>query len=259
MQTRTNGSGAHGGEDKQVDKYALSIETANGSCWRTLQWYVKRTQADVLCLQEHRISDPKKIAAASRWCRNNGWKSVWSTANPSDAGGEASGGTAILCRAKHLGLAPAEDLLEPTARTVGAKLDFPGGRRLLVVAAYLQCTIGSKDQNLKVLESIAEAKRAWKGPMVAGGDFNDIPASMIAAGVQESMSVKVVAPDTALGTCRTAKSARTIDYFLVSNDIACGIENVATKPSLRLAPHTPVRLDFLPNLTSLCKLQLQKP
>ena len=62
-----------------------------------------------------------------------------------------------------MGLASAEDFLTPDARMIAGKVDFPGGRRLLVVSAYLQCSIGLKDANLEILQSIGEAraKTSW--------------------------------------------------------------------------------------------------
>jgi hypothetical protein len=156
-----------------------------------------------------------------------------------------------------MGLAPADDMLDKTAGTVAAKLDFPGGRRTLVIASYFECSIGMKEQNLTLMTTIAEAKEKWKGPMIMGADFNEVPAGVIAAGFQQSMDSKVVAPSTHMGTCRTAKGARTIDYFIVSNDIAAGIRDINIEPSLRMAPHVPVRLNFHPCLTSLCRQKIQ--
>ena len=119
--TRINAGGPPKGKAPRPDEFELSVETVNGTCWRSLQSYVENSQAHVLCLQEYRIADPRKLAAASRWCANNGWKSVCLPALPSSDGGEASGGTAILASASHLGLAEAEDHLERSHRVVGAQ------------------------------------------------------------------------------------------------------------------------------------------
>ena len=70
---RIDASQSNGNADQRKAEYALSIETVNGTCWRSLQRYIKRAKSDVLCLQEHRISDQRKLNAASRWCANNGW------------------------------------------------------------------------------------------------------------------------------------------------------------------------------------------
>ena len=86
---------------------------------------------------------------------------------------------------------------------------------MLVISAYLQCSIGLKDNNLTIMEDISDATKRWNGPMVTGADFNEVPSIFIAAGYQNSMGVKVVAPNTNLGTCRTARGSRIIDFFLV--------------------------------------------
>ena len=117
----------------------------------------------------------------------------------SDCGGEASGGTAVLARAGHLGLTTAEEHLEQSLRALAAKLDFPGGRRTLVIAAYLRCTIGLKDDNLDLLDSFGAAARSWAGPFVVGADFNADPQAAIASGIEHSMKAKVVAPDAPPG------------------------------------------------------------
>jgi hypothetical protein len=44
-ESRINGAGAKGGIDKRVNDYALTLETANGSCWRTLQRYINKNKS----------------------------------------------------------------------------------------------------------------------------------------------------------------------------------------------------------------------
>ena len=42
-QLRINGSGAHGKGFKADEEFALAVEGANGSCWKTLRNYIKKT------------------------------------------------------------------------------------------------------------------------------------------------------------------------------------------------------------------------
>ena len=259
QRTRIDASSPCGDAQKRQDHFALSIEAINGSCWRTLQDQIKRAHSEALLLQEHRLACPKKLAAATRWCLNNGWKAVFSPAVESTEGGEPSGGVAILVRASLMGLAEAPEILEPTHRAIAAKVDFPGGRRTLLISTYFRHTIGLKDDNLTLLEQIGAATSLWAGPSIVGGDFNTTPATLAASGVDISMRAKIFAPAHPMGTCRKPTSNRVIDFFLVSNDIADGVESVETVELSGMSPHVPVKMAFLPKLASLCTRHLRKP
>ena len=168
----------HGDAAKKRSNYALKLETINGNSWGTLRGCLKKTAAHVVCIQEHRLHTQAQIDAASRWCLNNGWKSVCSKANTCDDSDEGSGGVAVLDSKDHIGLALAEDLLSPTARCVAAKVDVPGCRRLLVTSAYFRCTAGFKHDNVQCLKPLLRLQRpglAWPGPTALGADFNTTP------------------------------------------------------------------------------------
>ena len=118
---RTNASGAHGNACNRKESYELSTATVNRTCWRSAKKYIrKRAKAEVIFLQEHKLCSAAEIAKASAWCLRNGWKSVWSLAEPSACDGEASGGTAVLAR-EHLGPTYAKDYLESSPRRCAAK------------------------------------------------------------------------------------------------------------------------------------------
>ena len=88
----------------------------------------------------------------------------------------------MLARAGHLGLTDAEEHLEQSHRAVAAKLEFPGGRRTLVIA-FFRCTIGIKDDNIDLLDSFGAAARSWAGPFVVWAGFNTDPQAVAASGV----------------------------------------------------------------------------
>ena len=151
-----------GGKDKDsAEEYALSVVAANGTSWPSLQKFILPCEAEVILGQEHRLPQ-RKITAASRWCENHGWKSIWSAANPSELGGDASGGTFILAR-KHLGFAAAEDLLVPSARAVAAKLDFPGGGELCSPQSA-SAQSASRPRILSCLVTSEERSESGKAP-----------------------------------------------------------------------------------------------
>jgi endonuclease/exonuclease/phosphatase (EEP) superfamily protein YafD len=220
--------------------------------------YLRRSNADVVLGQEHRLASAAKIAAASRWCKNNGWKSIWAPAIASTKGGEASGGTVIFARS-HLGLAKAEDVLELSERAIAAKLDYPGGRRLLLVSIYCKCSIGLKGENVELLGKIGQAVESWGGPAILGGDFNMLPSTLQQAGYDKKLKGKVIATTSPIGTCDGILGARTIDYFVATGGMEEAIESVSIVHNAGLAPHRPVFLKLHPKSASLRARKLRKP
>ena len=193
-------SGSHGDISNKKQPYSLTVATANTTCWASARKYlVKRATAQVICLEEHKLCTKAEIDEASEWCARHGWKSIWGPANPSTEGGEASGGTAVLAR-DHLGLVGADTLLDPSARVCAAKPDFPGGRRTLVIATYLKCSVGLNQENVRLLGAIGSAISRWGGQAIVGGDFNNVPDDMAASGIADAMGTRVVAPFAPRGT-----------------------------------------------------------
>ena len=294
---RRNTAGSHGKADNKQDTYGLSVATANTTCWKSARKYLsKRAKAEVICLQEHKLCTKEELAEASQWCARNGWKSIWSPASPSSDGGEASGGTAIVAR-DHLGLTDAHSLLEPSDKACAAKLDFPGGRRTLVVSAYLKCSVGLNQENLRTLNAIGSAVTSWKGSAIVGGDFNNLPEDVAASGIAAAMGTVVVAPIAPRGTCASslkkedkpkadsdqlqadlpregvveehpddnhgngnlARGGRIIDFFLVSKDMSQCIKQISVDYNSGLSPHRPVLLQFDKQISSLKARTLKLP
>ena len=83
-------------------KQNLLFETTNATGWTAALERAKQTDADVLCLQEHR-TPLGLIAERSQQLKKLGWKSTWSpaieTADPESPDGRCtSGGVAVLVR-----------------------------------------------------------------------------------------------------------------------------------------------------------------
>ena len=69
---RANLTGAHGDIKNKVNEYALTVITANVSCWKSAQRFLtKYRSAEVVLIQEHKISSPRKLAGfqlgAQQW------------------------------------------------------------------------------------------------------------------------------------------------------------------------------------------------
>ena len=62
----------HSRKHKQSPR--LKITTYNGSCWESLKAYLRYTQSNVVCVQEHRLG-PNGIVEGHLWARKMGWSS----------------------------------------------------------------------------------------------------------------------------------------------------------------------------------------
>ncbi len=85
------------------------------------------------------------------------------------------------------------------------------------------------------------------------------PPDFALTGFEAQMGATVLAPGTARGTFRTARSSSLLDYFVVSNRTATAVQSVATVEAAGTKGHTPVILTFRPKVTSLRALHLRRP
>ena len=76
------------------------------------------------------------------------------------------------------------------------------------------------------MQQLGEARKQWAGPVVIGSDFNTTPDAVRASGIEEPLQMLVTAPESIEGTCKSQHGGRTIDFFLVSRDIAQGLKDV---------------------------------
>ncbi len=266
-----NRGGCSADEPPQREPWALEVLTANTTGWGPLQRLLASTDAQVVLAQEHELRG-QEIAEASDWAIRRGWKSLWVEASVTEAGGR-SGGVAILAR-DYLGLSPppwGDPQIVP-ARAIAAKLEAPGCRPTVVMSTYLIDGIGPAAANRHILARIgdrlqslghdggdANCRHAGPMPYLVGGDFNMTPAVLAGTGITQRINASLVAPRAARGTCRTAKSARTLDYFLVSGGMEQGIRAVTVGDNSIIKTHAPVTLAFRPRLTTLRALALRVP
>ncbi len=245
---------------EQSDQFALAVEAANTTGWKGLQRRLVASSAHALLAQETWVTQDA-IPAASAWALRRGWKSVWTAAQPGPNGG-ASGGTAIFVR-DYLGLRypPGSTHEWCPGRAVAGILDAPCHRPMLLVSCYLVHGIGPAQANLELLATIGERRQAMRceHELLLGGDLNMDPPDFALTGFEAQMGATVLAPGTARGTFRTAKSASLLDYFVVSNRTATAVQSVATVEAAGTKGHAPVLLKFRPKATSLRALHLRRP
>jgi len=194
------------------------FETSNGTGWLPLLERIKATTADVLFLQEHRITEDQ-IAEKSSVLAEMGWRSAWPPAvRTSEDHNDArctSGGTAILTR-WYIGLGPADEskpkefALQP-GRLTAAAIHVPGLCRIVVYAAYFVCGVGWSALNRDLADIIARHCIGHGRPWIIGADWNMDPDELAQTGFPDNISATILAP-TNEDTCVSPGCSRTLDF-----------------------------------------------
>ncbi len=243
------------------EPFVLKLATANTTGWRPLQAFLKNTEANVVCAQEHRLL-PDSVPAASAWARKNGWKSVWTPAKRG-VGGGASAGTAIFTR-EFIGLRHPERGAAVVAEghVAAAVVEPPSCRPFIAYAAYLHHGQGLSRPNLALISDIGAH---WQSQgdetlqLVIAADFNMRPDVFARSGLASKIWGRVVAPMSPRGTCRTRSGGRTYDYYYMSAAMADLVADIYPIEGTGVRTHAPVMAEFHPRLASLKALALRAP
>ncbi len=249
---------ARDGQCKEL--YALKVATANVTSWRSLTRLIRRVSADVVLVQEHKVTKGR-LAERVAWLRRRGWNALMAAAEPGPNGGP-SAGTAVIARS-HVGmsmpLVGGETIVG--ARAVAARLEPPGCRPFTAIAAYLHHGEGLGRANLELLRDVGAFVTAQgrEEQFILGADFQVTPEELSTTAFAQEVSGVIMASGSPGGTCRTPTSAREIDYFVVSPGLASGVEAVELVRRSGIKTHVPVQLRFRARLTSLRALVLRRP
>ncbi len=245
-----------------ADEFALVIETVNSTGWAALKQRLDSTKAHAVLAQETWVAQAS-VAAASRWAKAHGWRSVWSPAARTKRGG-VSGGVAIFAR-DYLGLHYPSGISHEIkrARAVTATLEAPGSRPFRLVSCYLQHGKGAADTNAELLADIGASVRNHSedngGVSIIGGDFNMSPDQLLGTEYDRAVEATVFHTDVARGTFRTSRVKSTLDYFLISDRLAAAVDEIATVEGTSIKGHVPVQVTFKPRLTNLRALHIRQP
>ena len=133
---------------------------------------------------------------------------------------------------------------------------------MLVGAAYFHQGQALSVKNRNLLASWASAVQRWspRGSHILGADFNMPPSVLEGSGGPSLLSAVVAATDSKLKTCVQGggKSSTNIDYFLVSTDLARGIEGVHLQAQWTPRVHRPVDIVFYAGLARMQALVLEE-
>ncbi len=246
-------------EAEGTDVFRLVAETVHATSWGPLRKRLRATSAHVVFAQETKVAEGKR-AEVSTWAINNGWKMIAAPAIGGRRGG-VSAGVAIFARVE-LGIRfppHGAHILEP-GRAVAAIVEAPACRPFLAVSVYLRTGTGLKEENLATIDKVKTClRRHGDLQCLIGGDMNTTPEAMVSAGCSATMGVKIIAPSSIRGTCRTVHGARVYDFFMSTGALADCIAEVDTVEGTNVRTHTPVQLTFQPRQTSLKKLALRLP
>ena len=225
----------------------LLISTFNGSAWPRLKAHLGATRSWVVCVQEHHLVC---TGEASAWCKEHGWKSVWSEAKVGADAGSSTGGVAIMVR-RSLGFLPVEvdedDKAELDSRGVAGVVTCPGYPPTTVGSVY--CYTGEvvevAAKNLELLATMGRLLRSSGLPFVLGGDFNQSPDDLRLGDFEGMARAAIIATPSEWGTCKGSSGTQSvIDYFVVDHLSEKVVKGVYVEPGATMHPHRPVYLEF---------------
>ena len=225
--------------DQQWKQAGLwAVDTANANCADTaFDKVLRKSAADVTCLQEVRHKTPQAIGACKRKLRGAGWSAHISLAKTT-AADRGSGGCAVVTR-KGIGITAVDEELiaeEFRHRLAVAHVSaiVPGGVR--VISVYLKDSEGLSEYNLRVLQEAAALVRTLDGPWIMAGDWNVEPRM-----IQEANWLKV-AKGTVVTACLSNCHDHTYDFFVVGQCLSQAVVGVQRLDDAGLNPHAPCRL-----------------
>ncbi len=232
----------------------------NATGWRSALRRLERTSAQVVMVQETKVlarDVPRLSAQAAR----RGWQTIWSPALPGK-GGKARGGVAICAKSPvALSRPPRGPSDVIRGRVAAAMIEAPGCRPTVCYCGYLKDGVGANAENLSYLANVGAhwGLQPEGVQKILGADFNFSPQLLAETGFPEDTDSVIVNPGGGATTCRTARSASLIDFFVVSKGMAEGVQSVTVVERSGIKTHAPVLLRFHPRLTSLKALALRKP
>ncbi len=221
--------------------------TLNINAWTPFRdrWSVEGEPAEladvqVMFLQEHHLTNQESCNDSQEWCEKRGWRAVFGRADRLDSG-RASAGVALLFRQSDtLGITdPGLSAGAQGHRLLAVRLAAGTMEPCLIIVAYFEANVGLNVTNRGLLSTIAQWQEAARLPALIGADFNVAPKVIHESNFCTRSGLHTVVPSDP--TYRTAKSATTLDYFLLATPFAERVVSVRTLTDFPLRPHSPVK------------------
>ena len=239
-----------------TEDFALKVITANVTAWSAGIQFLRTTNANVVCMQEHKLGHDG-IRQANVQCTSAGWLAVWSAALTTDKGGQ-SGGTAVFVR-RGIGIMKVSAGEGMEHRLTAAIIEPPGHPALMIFSAYFCTSIGMKGQNLVLLEDIARVGSMHACPGIIAADFNSAPETVQGTRLATVLEGHIYASCDSTPTCVTSKAKNVIDFFVVYGGLQHAVDKIEVLCDAQIATHRPVQLTFRAKPALLSIQQLKQP
>ncbi|CAK0864356.1 unnamed protein product, partial [Prorocentrum cordatum] len=241
------------------DKQVVIVWTFNGSGWGTIREKLLEKkvgqQKHIYAFQEHRLKEDQ-WAGVTHSMRQRGYQVGGAVAVPTlgpmgEPGTSAGVGIAVpnrigmayVCGQTSWDWSPRGSPGRAAAAWVAV-----GRGGIVVATVYLWTAEQMSRRNRGLMDHVLGKLHELNMPWVLCGDFQNAPAVLAGLDSIKLIGATLVAPSAASGTCRTASGCSTIDYFVVSRELAGQVRKVAIHESWPSAPHKPVgiTLDLRP-------------
>jgi len=242
---------------KGAEAGKLMICTMNGSAYSTAKTFLgeHHTSKTIVAVQEHRLRG-EALTVATNASKVGGWqlaagdaKDTFGPALGQERTEQHTSGGVLLAVPTTIGM----QLMYGAGSWEIAADKHPGRavvswvaalQGILVASAYLYTSEGWSDRNTELMHEIMSTLVDSGLPWVLAADFNMEPSTMQEFLGRAEADAMVVAPTTALGTCRQAGTHRTYDYFIVSSHLRPLVTSVEVVEDFPSTPHKPVRMSL---------------
>ena len=258
---------------RKEGEFQLVVESANGTVASSLKEWLEVSRADVVLAQElHLLGDD--LAELADWAKKKSWKCVLEAGLPGDKAStdvrSVVAGVGIFVR-DHLSLqvwkasegqGDKEASTVVPGRCVCGLLSLPDGGRIMLYSCYWYSGKGLAKDNLALHKALLNHIGGQPFQYISGGDYQVNPQLVREySTVQEDAGGVIIDTDPDIGTCTSKKgvAAATLDWFLVEEKLAAGVEDREVELGSGLKPHRPVRLRFHKQLGTLEALVVQRP
>lgn len=232
-----------------------AVDSGNINSWKSgCETAIKKSKADVSCVQEARLHSADKLATAANEARRLGWNPILFPALKA-GGNMSSGGGAVLARkgtaVKRVGQAVVPQQEEHRIGCAWVDAVVKGG--VYFVNIYLKDGEGMSETNKHLLETAAQLIASLRGPWIAQGDWNLSPEVLAASNWLKITNGVIFA--TELATCND----NTYDYFVVHRELADSVRGVQRLQDGHLSPHWVTRLILSGDAKRCAVRQLVQP
>ena len=266
---------AKGGGDKRKKRRGKrqrgtnfsEIITINSSGFPQLRQLLEargRTEGSVVVLAQEHHRKEAQVLDVQAVARKNGWKGTIVPAVAGEGGGSAAG--VAIFTAAHvpcgLQVGTTYDISPKVAqgRAVALWVQQVVPCGVLVISVYLYTGEGPTPRNRAIMGQALMAARSSGSPWVIGGDFQDAPQDIFewAQDMVEKAGGKVVS--TVEPTIYPSVGRpRTIDFFVVSAELAALVQKVEVLERVAVSPHRAVAITFRNTAEPLLQWQLRTP